>query len=170
MATKGAPRDNPVVAAYDQAGLSGMENTALRGASGIKRYQTIAECLDAVRKGDADATFINSNVMSYHMNNPKYLVLQFTPLYGYATDTCIAVDGRTDPILVSILNKALGTISNAQISESVSAHLKANYYGSITSYAYARPFDFALLVAGVFLVIAGIVTLMLYHRRKAPKR
>ena len=169
MATKGAPRDNPVVAVYDQAGLSGMENTALRGASGIKRYQTIAECLDAVRKGDADATFINSNVMSYHMNNPKYLVLQFTPLYGYATDTCIAVDGRTDPILVSILNKALGTISNAQISESVSAHLKANYYGSITSYAYARPFDFALLVAGVFLVIAGIVTLMLYHRAKSAK-
>lgn len=166
MVTKDTPKASPVIAVYNQTELTLSQK---RSASEIKYYDTAEECLNAVRNGKADVTYINSNVMSYYMNNPKYLHLRSSSVYGQTVDTCIAVDNRTDPRLVSILNKALGSISNIEISGIITLNTKTDYFNRLTSFIYARPFDFALIIAVVLLVLAAVLMVLFRNRAKSAR-
>lgn len=165
MVTNANVKEKPVIAVYDQIYQDELVTNGLKNAAEVKHYNTITQCLDALRNGQADTTFINSLIMSYQMNNPKYSQLQITQLNGYAANICMAVK-NTDPLLLSVLNKALGSISSAQLNQIILANTKSDYYGSITSYLYARPLDFVLICSGILILIVLILSFLFFNRIK----
>ncbi|MCH4153300.1 MAG: transporter substrate-binding domain-containing protein [Mageeibacillus sp.] len=84
----------------------------------VMHYDTIAECLDAVRDGDADVTYVlNYTAQQYMNNNDITGVLKSTLLPQYSIDYAIAVSNGSDCRLISILDKAVNNIGGESIEE-----------------------------------------------------
>lgn len=135
-------------------------------AAQVLYYGSTEECLNAVRTGQADVTYVNSIVMSYQNSNPKFTQLQTAPMYGYSMDTCIAVSAAVNPTLLLILDKALTNISDAQINHIVSSNLKPDQRNTLGDLLYARPLESILLISSVLLVVAFVLFLLFWSRAK----
>lgn len=167
--TDGNEPKKPVVAVYDLIFQNELIKSIIGQASEVKEYQTVSQCLDAVRKGQADTTFVNSTIMSYERDNPKYSNLQSVAIYGYTADTCIAVSDASDPELISILNKALGNISTSQINHIVAGNMREDHLSSLINFIYAHPLETNALVASLLLLIILVVFAFYRDRIKSAK-
>lgn len=133
-------------------------------AGSVQYYPNVSACLDQVRKGKIDATLVNSAVMNYQINNPKYSNLTTAPIYGYSENTSIAVSIKADSLLLLILNKGLGNLSTAQMNHIINTNISIDQYNSLISYIYKNPLE-ALLVVGCSLLLLAIILIMLYRSR-----
>jgi len=80
-------------------------------------YSTIAECLDAVLRNEADCVFLNTLQLEYYRKFAKYSNLSFRvmPSLGYRLST--AVSKSADPRLFSIITKGLAGMSQAELDQ-----------------------------------------------------
>ncbi|MEA5060301.1 MAG: EAL domain-containing protein [Candidatus Pelethousia sp.] len=167
MVTNGKEQERPVVALYDEGTKSGRMESAIRAAERVDYYPSAAECLDAVESGKADLTFINSTIMDYHKNDPQYANLQTTVLSGGLRTARIAVAGDQDPILVSILNKTLASISTAQLDEILAKNMKVGILTSLKNMLRVQPLDLIVVLAGALLIITLVLIIMFQSRSKS---
>jgi len=127
-------------------------------------YATVPECMDAVRTGKADMTFINSLELSYYLSMPKYGRLHFQSAPGVTLRYAVGVSGEADPLLFSILGKALGNISEAEISQIITANTVTRPTGSLTELIYTNPL-LILSVVVAFLLFAGAAAYLCVRSR-----
>lgn len=85
-------------------------------------YNTYQECFDAVLKGTADATLVNSYVGMKLLEDPVYRSLSYTNLGDLKQNVSLGVSKNADPLLFSIINKAIRNISYTKINEYISAN------------------------------------------------
>ena len=71
-------------------------------------YNTIEDCLEAVRTGRADCTFLNSYELNYYLSIPKYHSLHFDTQPGFFQKISLAVAKNQDPLLFSVMDRFPG--------------------------------------------------------------
>lgn len=133
-------------------------------------FSTLKDCLDAVNSGQADATLYNQYVLERNLNRPQYEDLRIVPNVFLDEKLCLSpVDytGRDEekaaitgnPLLLSVLNKAINAISQNDISHIVITNTiaqKQNLSWSDSLYKFRLP-----LIAVLVLLLACIMLLII---------
>lgn len=166
MVTNNHTQAQQVVALYDQGSQSRLAADAIANGAQLKQYNTILECMDAVLQNEANTTFVNSTIASYMMNNPQYAGLQITPLYNFSADVAMAVGSRANPLLLSVLNKGLQSISSTRVNEIVLSQMKIGQSKLLATYLYLHPMETITVVVVIFSVLILTLLVLLNNRRK----
>lgn len=151
---------NNNIAIYDQNAQNELVGAEVDAGATVKQYKTAKECLEAVRNGDARMTLLNSTIASYYGNDPRYYELQFTQLYGNVNNTGLVVGEGANPALLSILNKALDSISSTEINQMTSNNIKTGLPSSFLTFLYGKPLDTLFLVGGILSLIIIILVIL----------
>lgn len=141
----------------------------------ILTYNTTAECLDAVRHGEADAVLQNQYVVTRLLAKPIYSHLTAIPVESFPDQMCLSPVLRdsganagllSDPRLISILNKSIARVQDTQLSRIIVSETTDNQYQyCVGDFIYQfRASIFAAVVVAVFLII--FVNLLLITRRR----
>lgn len=126
------------------------------------------ECLDAVVDGKADAAVVSMYVANYYLQKNRYRDLMMTGV-GYAqAKSCMLYKSGMDPIIVSIINKSIGCLSDKNLSEA------ARQYTSASSYHFSLK-EFFLeykiqILAGLFFFLTLFVFYIIEKRRRTQIR
>lgn len=171
LVTIGTHRENHEckVAWYDGMPESAMTAEFLHENASVVKFSTLEEALNAVNDGDADITFANSVVMSYYMNDPKYGGLASSPAYGHSVEVCIAVNPEEDPILLSILNKALASISESEINHIIAQNTSNPEARTIKSLIYTDPIAVVAVILIVFIAITSAIFILFRTKSKSEQ-
>lgn len=128
-------------------------------------YDTTPELLDAIQSDRIDIMMENINVTNYLLQKPIYSDLEIMPTSFVSEKDCIAVPSDADPLLMSIINKAINNIDQETIDNIVLANTTAKPYQlTVTDslYKYRIPLVLILMIFGG--TIASFFTL--HHTRK----
>ncbi|MDD3339514.1 MAG: transporter substrate-binding domain-containing protein [Lachnospiraceae bacterium] len=89
--------------------------------------ETIEECLQAVKNGDADIFFESYYLAAYQLQNPFFENLQLNYGHVLPAEFCISVLPEND-MLVKVLNKTINALDTNQVSNIVGIHTLSNNY------------------------------------------
>lgn len=123
----------------------------------IDRYEvdTIEEGLKAVAHGEAYAFIDNTAAITYAIKNEGYSNLKISGELPYSYELSMGV--RNDwPILITILEKALASITPQERDAIYAKHIKIEYTQEIS---WIRIFQ-------IFIPLALFVSILLYYTRK----
>lgn len=95
------------------------EATRRAGFTNFHEYPSMDDCVEAVAYGKADATYIISMCENYLLNHVYYANLQTMVMRETQYKICFGVSNYCDPLLLSIMNKSLDSISDYEINEMV---------------------------------------------------
>lgn len=120
-------------------------------------YDTMAECIDAVRAAKAGCTFVNEYELNYYMEKFRLEHLNVQSVTGFTEKASIGVAKHTDPRLLSILCRTLESISGAEMNSAILSNTRTRLEPGILDHIYAHPLQ-ALLVlgAGLFFPVLSI--------------
>ena len=130
-------------------------------------YMTFAECMKAVKSGEADCTFLNYYQASYYRSMNAYAKFTYVPSTDITQNISLGVTKDSDPALLGILSKSLQRISSGteqSILNDNSIHEDPfTFYRLVTNY----PIQTAALL-GIIILVTGmlIVTAVNSSNRK----
>ncbi len=143
----------------------------------IKRYNSVEDCFESVRRGDADLLLHNQYVVEPFLAKPQYQALSVVPVEGLADKLCLSLisyqsgagvadDTLTDSRLVSILNKGIALINSNELSKMIIHETRqARYRYTFADLAYEhRELIAVLMVAAVLTCFVGAYILKLKRR------
>lgn len=127
------------------------------------------ECINAVKNGKADITFVNRYVSEYFLNMYRYSGI-YSTLTTYSHQICLAVYGDDTKILSSILSKTMLAISKDELDnimiESTSNPPNQNI---VLELVYRNPL-ITVLICGGFIAIVAISIISLFFTRKMHRK
>ena len=129
----------------------------------IITYKNIKECLDAVNSGIADVTILNAYELNYFFSFPKYHKLNFSNIPNFTESFSIGISKDAHPLLYSIINKTLNSISEGEITNAIKNNTHRTSKGSFLDLAYTNPLDFFLIIFILFLLFAIVIILALFN-------
>lgn len=105
----------------------------------VIRYETTAQCFDAVLKGEADIILQNRYVVEPLLHAPQYDGLMILPMEALESKFCLSIivnqagsgiadDVLSDSKLVSIFNKSIALIPDTEIEEFMTVSVVENRY------------------------------------------
>lgn len=131
-------------------------------------YDTVEECIDAVRNGVATTTYANSYETEYFLNMPQNRILKSRAIYSVRQEVSIGVSKKADPRLFSIISKGLDGISDTEFLEMVRAHSVMSDDVGLLDIMYANPLQFVLIWVG-FLILMFVLFFLLFRARTRTK-
>ncbi len=129
-------------------------------------YNSTSETLEAVRKGDADVTYLNSYESSYFSAFPKYNTLSFRYTNNLTQEICLGISKDSDSKLFTIITKALGNITDSEIQDIVLKETNTAYQPRWIDFIYSNPSN---LVIGI-IILSVIVCIILFSLFLANKK
>ena len=145
------------------------ERDALYEAVAIQRYSSLSEVVGAVLDGKQDAAYLYNACAEAAMQADETNRLVATASYGHDISFCVAVNAKQNHLLYSILNKAVNSLSDADIKAIVESYAKDPRDGyTFVGYLYNHPFA---VVTGVLVIVAilGLVILTHWLSRKGKR-
>lgn len=88
----------------------------------ILYFNSPLECFEAVNKGDADITYANSYVAERIMEDPRMNRLAIVETVNLSDNLSIGISDSADPLLLSILNKSIHSITDTQLNAIIFKH------------------------------------------------
>lgn len=128
----------------------------------IKTYSCIEECLDAVNSGEAEATILNIYELNYFLAEPKYHNLRFSNIPYLTESFSIGISKDAHPLLFSIINKTLNSISEEEIANAIKNNTQKEINDSFLDLIYTNPLDFFLIIFALFLLIVIVIILFAF--------
>ncbi len=125
----------------------------------IQYYMTAKECMLAVSRKKADASLINNLEFNYQSKNPRLAGLIQWTVYRYPTQVSFAASTGIDPLLFSMLNKALGLLPSGYMDAVVDECLNMPYSYSAADSIYSARIPL-ILAFGAFLLVIAIVIMI----------
>lgn len=134
-------------------------------------YGTVEECIDAVNKGEADYTYSSSYVAEYLTQREHYGNIVFVPYTEPDNSICLGLSQPIDPTLLTIINKALGSITAEQLQTMVLKNtVVLDKEVSLKSYIQANPTNAMLILSAIFVLIVLFVVVIFIMRSKSNKK
>lgn len=133
------------------------------GENGVIRYYgQYKDCLRAINEGEADYTFMPASALEYFYAKDYYANVTILADASRKEQVCLAVPRPVNVSLYSVLSKAIGNLTDTEISGIVSRNLLPTPVAPATfrSLLYTNP----VLVISVsigFVVLAAAVILLL---------
>lgn len=135
----------------------------------VQYYETVEQCLEAVKDGKADFTYGNSYTISRHFASGYYPNLALV-LGEESINVTIGIARPTNLMLLSILNKSIASLSDSEIQEFIFQNT-VNIQSHVTlEHFFYDNLWFCLVVIFIFLLLIGIIVRMKLqnlHKTKA---
>lgn len=132
-------------------------------------YDTYGDCIEAVYRGNADVTYINSNSAEYYLSIYRYSNLSST-LTDYTHMVCMGISGRDADIVTSILNKTLGGIPTDEFNALlIEASAQKPQQDLLVEWIYQNPLRSILLASGVVTLIVLFAALLVFMQNMKRK-
>ena len=131
-------------------------------------YDTQLECIEAVKRGDADYAIVNSYEVDYYLSMPRFNTLESRTLHLYTQSISIAVSKDYDPRLLSILTKSLLAVTDEEIQEIARVHLIVDHKHTFAELAYTNPVEIVVAFIALSIIITSLFILL--YRNKVGKR
>jgi signal transduction histidine kinase/CheY-like chemotaxis protein len=137
------------------------QETENKPAAGTGKYQyqyygTMGECVDAVRAGRAGRTYINTYELNYYINAGKLTNLSVQSVAGFSEPIGIGVSKQADPLLFTIIAKALKSIPPNAVRDMVISNTNTQYDPGFLDYVYRHPLVSSLGAAILALLVGGM--------------
>lgn len=123
-------------------------------------YDSTEECINAVKNGDVDTTYVYAYAAQIALNNDPANVIRMNIMMDYGNEFSIGVAKDRDYHLLTILNKGINSIEKELIQNIISD--ETDYLVdevSVTTYLRSKPWILAIIAVFIVLVIAGVVFL-----------
>lgn len=121
----------------------------------IKRYDTIQECIEAVRNKEADVTYGNSYVLEFYAQGYQYQNLCIIPVTDHVQQLCFGVSAYADERLISILNKSIDYIGSDGILQITVKNVAASIQPiTLASVISLNPQSAILITLGTIALIS----------------
>jgi ABC-type amino acid transport substrate-binding protein len=130
-----------------------------RGYTNLRYADSFTACLDAVEKGDAAFTLLPSNTVNQLLNHAYYSALNAYSVPDSNYSFCFGVSDEADPLLVSILNNALASITDRQKTQLLIDNIDQTRVPDLTLREFAYKYQLQLLVVVLvlaLLIVAGL--------------
>lgn len=131
-------------------------------------YLTTGECMDAVASGKADCTFINFYQATDYRAKSAYSGLVYQPVEGLTQGIALGVTAGSDPRLLSILSKALYSMSDASLPDILSRNSVRTEPVTFAVILRRYPAPSAAVLAAV--CAAAIIIIFLYITSSQRKK
>lgn len=128
-------------------------------------FNNARDCIEAVRQGQADQALVNSILASNILTASRYQALHMTTVQGVTFNTCAAVPLTADPALLSVLNKAMAFITDAEMNEIIIRNSINSQETSLKSIVRQMPSDVLLIFS--LLLLAGLLALLMLLRSRS---
>ncbi|MFV0516489.1 MAG: diguanylate cyclase domain-containing protein [Aminipila sp.] len=119
----------------------------------IKYFDSMSKCIEAVKKGQVDCTYLNNYEAEYYMSIAKYRNLNFHTIDLFRQKLCLGISNESDPLLFSIISKSLQNITSNEIQNLI---YENSYHASpvtLVSFARSNPQWIIVIVVSFLLVI-----------------
>lgn len=136
---------------------------------GAVYFDTIGECLAAVRDGRADYTYVDSYTAQYYMNQPAFDNFKMVPQSYSPWKVSFGFAAPVDSNLLSIINKVILSIPEEEMQSIVYMNTLQSPGLSFGDFIKRNPLEVILIVAGVFLLIFFLLLVLLLQRSRANK-
>lgn len=135
-----------------------------------KEYNSIQECIDAVKNGEVDATFRYVYIAERAVTEDYTNKLQYTILTDYAFSLSIGVDDKEDCRLLSILNKGVNSLTTEYIqSVMLEESSRVKQHTSIIAMTYEYPLVVIIAIVVFATIIVLLILLVLRNRSQKVK-
>lgn len=130
-------------------------------------YDSIEECLKAVRSEKADVVYTNNYTADYYLSRIDFNGLYIKNVTNYSEKLSIAVSRKANPHLLSILNKSILCVSELQMKKIIVSNSVVNEDNSIKNIIYNNPYGALAAIAVIAGAVIGYMTLQIYSSQKS---
>jgi signal transduction histidine kinase/ABC-type amino acid transport substrate-binding protein len=157
------------IACLGENSMAGVYTRSFYYANQITTYDTMADCLAAVKNEECYAAVVNSIYAQKLQNEDIRSVYSFTKLSEGSLKVKIAVKHSADGALLSALNAAIAATSEDSYNAIVSRYSHfVKPSPSFLDQVYMNPAPYVVGLAGIILVFIAIIFVIFYSgRRKA---
>jgi signal transduction histidine kinase len=154
------------IAAVPQDSYQEFFSRELQGTSyTYYRYKDMASCLRAVQDGTAACVLADSLQTAYYQKLVSCRGLSSREIPGAAFQLAFAASDRSDPMLLSILNKSIYSIGSAKIDEIFKEASQNSQSVSLADQLYSNPGFAGWFYSLLGFVIAAVTSMLIYGRR-----
>lgn len=123
------------------------------------------DCLQTLERGQADITLLNTIEYNYQSKNERFSNLIEWENYRFQSGTALAVSKEADPVLYSLMNKAIRLVSEAEKEDIINQYMNIPYdsYGML-DYLYQSKDVIAVSV--MILALLSVFSYVIIHMRK----
>ena len=115
--------------------------------------------LDAVVNKKADMAIMDSYAASYYLQDEKYRDLALSGIVFTKAETCMIYGDNTDPNLVSVVNKSIGSLSS-QDEENIIRQYSINLLKSFSIWEFMEKYRYQIVCILIFLVALTILVIV----------
>ncbi len=133
-------------------------------------YKNVYECLEAVKSGEADTTYINNYQAEYYLRLPDYKALSFYNVDSFNQKLCFGVSDGSNPLVLSIISKSLKRLSVNELSNIVYKNTNIERDLSLIDYVKENPVEFLRLFLIVFAFVLVIIAIFMISKLKISKQ
>jgi signal transduction histidine kinase/CheY-like chemotaxis protein len=132
-------------------------------------YLTFEECMQAVKKGQADCTFLNFYQANYYRSLSTYDSFSYKPTEKISQAIALGVTKKSNPQLLGILSKSLHRISAHSLQSILSENSVQAEPLSLRVIIRNYPVATAAGI-GSFSILLGLLLMMLYSARSRKRQ
>lgn len=129
------------------------------------RYKDMSSCLRALQSGTADCMLADSLQTAYYQKLASCRRLTYHKIPGADFQLALAVSRQADPMLLSILNKAVYSIGSANIDGIFKTAADDAQSSALNDQLYSNPGFAGWFYSLLGFVIAAMISILIYGRR-----
>lgn len=131
-------------------------------------YRSKQECMDAVQNDQAEIALIANYSAGYFGSSREYSNLKVVQINDFSWDLCFGVNKDADPVLITILNKCIVSLTDNDISQAIytGAIDASNSSRRLSDIFYNNPGLIVVITTIIAAAIAVIVFTGILRRRR----
>lgn len=132
-------------------------------------YDSVYDCLIAVKNGSEDYTYINSLTAEYYLSQPGFETLNMIPQSYTPAVSCFGLHKPVNKTLLSIMNKLILTISENELQAIININTIQQRDYNFKYYISKYPIQIITGIIGIFVIILLLLIIILVQRIKRNK-
>jgi len=132
-------------------------------------YQTFEECMNAVKSGAADCTFLNYYQANFYRSMSAFGNFSYQPVETITQSIALGVTKESNPILLGILSKSLERLSSGEVQSILSENSVQSEPLSLDVLTHRYPVQTAV-AAGLFSVLLCFLIALILTARARKRR
>lgn len=128
------------------------------------------DCIQAVRSGEADYTYVDAYTAQYYINQPDYWGLKMVPLASETLSICFGIPKPADRQLLLLINKVINDITIEEIQTITSENTFRNQKLSYIDLARLHPAETIIAITSILLLFFLLFALLLFQRTRHNRK
>ena len=138
--------------------------------SGVIYFNTAEECFNALRREDADMLFTDSRTAEHLLGYGKYNGIKAQTYGNMYEEAAVAVSDKTNPMLLSVINKGLGKISESELNAAIAKYTLAKRKQNMRDFIDLYPLETGMAAALVSTAAALLLGYLFLIKNREKKR